>query len=145
MLVRLVFPSVLLLCTGISTAQPRQPRGNPLETVAKFLDLSQAQVDQVKDLMEKRRTEAAPLRENLRLERSNLREMMKTAEPNPAIVGETYIRIHSLRQQLADAQRTFIESFENILNDEQKAKLRTIRRFRRIAPFLRAFRGIGLD
>ncbi len=145
MLHRLVFPSVLLLCAGIATAQPRRVRGNPLETITKFLDLSQAQVEQLKDLIEKRKADTAPLRENLRQERVNLREMMKAAGPNPTLVGEIYIRIHSLRQQLADAKKAFVESFENILTDEQKAKLKAVHRLRRIAPFLRAFRGLGFD
>ncbi len=145
MLRKLVFPSVLLLYAGIATAQPQRSQGGHLETVAKFLDLSQAQVDQLKDLMEKRKADTAPLRENLRQQRENLREMMKAADPNPTPVGETYIQIHGLRQQLADAQKAFVEGFENILNDEQKARLKAVHRLRRMAPFLRAFRGLGLD
>ncbi len=144
MLRRILIPSVLFLTAGIASAQELRPRGNPIEIVTRFLDLSQAQVDQLKDLMEKRNTDTAPLREDLREESKNLQELMKSSAPNPATVGETYIRIRNLRQQLRAVQDAFSESFEKILNDEQKAKLKAIQRSLRAAPYLRAFRRLRL-
>ncbi|NWG14574.1 MAG: Spy/CpxP family protein refolding chaperone [Acidobacteria bacterium] len=142
---RLFLPSALLLFAAVATAQPQRARGNPLETVAKFLDLSQTQVDQLKDLLEERKAKTAGIRESLQKERADLREMMNSTSPNPTLVGEAYIRIHRLRQQLADAQQAFMDSFEKILSEEQKARLKAIQRARRIAPFLRAFRALWIN
>ena len=144
MIRRLLIPSVMLLSAAIASAQQERPRGNPIEIVARFLDLSQAQVDQLKDLIEKRKAETAPIRENLREQSRSLRELMKSPAPNPTAVGESYIKIRDLRQQLREGQDAFMDSFEKILSEDQKAKLKAVQRGNRLAPFLRAFRRLWL-
>jgi len=144
MMKRYLLPSFLLLTAGLALGQQARQREYPLQRMIKSLDLTDGQVQQLKDLLEKRRTEVAPLREQLRQEAGALRELLKGTDPNPAQVGQAAIKVHELRAQLAASQEAFLESFEGILTAEQKAKLKTVQQRRRSARMTGAFRRLPL-
>jgi len=144
MLRRFLLPSFLLVAAGLGMAQQSRSRAFPLQRAIKSLDLSEPQVQQLRDLMEKRRAESAPLWESLRQERKALQGLMNTADPNPTQVGQAYIRMRESRKQLAASQKAFRESFKGILTEEQRAKLESVQAGRRVRPLRRAPGRLGL-
>jgi len=118
--------------------QPGQPFVRPIALVARFLELTPDQMEQVKALMETRRAAIEPLSKQVAENEKTLQDLMTSSNPDAAEVGTLVLEIHQLREQIGVAQKQFLSSFEGILTTEQQNKLNVLRRANRLLPVIQA-------
>ena len=119
-----------LFLTGLAGAQePRQRpnrRPSPDEAVKTILDLSEAQLQELKDLRnsvnEQRRASATEIR---RLQQSQ-RELLQQSPPDAVALADILVQQQSLRQQLQDESKAFRDAAMNLLTASQKEKVEQI-------------------
>ncbi len=77
-------------------------------------------------------------------QRVQLLEALLNSGGNPANVGMLVIQIHTLQQQVAQAQQDFLSKFMNLLDLEQQQRLEAIRIAAQLQPILPAFQQLYL-
>jgi len=102
------------------------PAGHPdgpgkflLPRIAEYLDLTDAQIDQAKALLEEMKTQGEPLREEAEAVRTELQGLLGGDSPDPAAVGTRVIRLHELAEEGRALRETFEGSFAAILTPDQ--------------------------
>jgi Spy/CpxP family protein refolding chaperone len=130
--------ALTLALGGSASAQPSPPerpegmgpRMGRAEGMARALGLSEAQKEQVRQLMEGRRAEHEALREKIEKSQQQLQEALEGANPDPVTVGELAIEGHRLREQgraLRDAQDKAVRA---ILTPEQQTRFDVMKALR---------------
>lgn len=114
-----------------------------LRVVARFLQLREDQVQELKRLLEMRREAIRPLLEAIREREKKLRELLESGGA-ASDVGKLVIEIHQLYKQIAQAQKDFLSRFEALLDPEQRRRLGAIHLAARLQPLLPAFRALHL-
>ena len=127
---------------GLQAAEPDGARAR--ETVIQFLGLTPDQVTLWDALLERRKAAVEPLREDLQAAEKDLQELLQRDNPDPAAVGTLVLRTKALREQIAAANKAYVDGFEAMLTADQKTKLAFLRRAQRAAPLFPAFRLFGL-
>ena len=120
----------LLLALGSASAQepPRRPnsRPSPDEAVKTILDLSDAQLQELKDLREsvnqKRQENATEIR---RLQQKR-RELLQTSPPDAVALADVLVQEENLRKQVQDENKAFRDAALNLLTGSQKEKIERI-------------------
>jgi len=141
---RYVVAAVVVALAIPAMAQEGPIRDRGMEAVARFLQLTPAQVDQWKGLLDTQEAALAPLREQLRAVEEQLAALLRTDNPDPAAVGNLILQGKALREQMGQVHRAYLEGFEAMLTEEQAQRLATIRRAERLEPLFPAFRLFGL-
>ena len=119
-----------LILAGSATAAAGGLRGGRhampgpgLRAALETLDLTDVQKEKVKQYFEAEKGK----REAARAERVAAREALRTsagaANPDPAAVGEAFLRLRAHRESMKAERRASRERLEAILTAEQKAKL----------------------
>lgn len=150
------FPLRPLLCLGLlaalvaapwAVAQPpgaghgpgfdaghRDHRGHgrlhDLRFLARFLELTDQQIEQARALHESAGSQTQPIREELRATRGELKELLDTESPDPTRVGQLVLEGRDLRGELRQAREALFEDFRAILTPEQLEKLETLKEAR---------------
>lgn len=150
---RTLIPVALLLIAGtLTAAQPQRRQGPPPPNapqngpqqqahgprhelltpgeLAEFLDLSDAQKQQIEALRETLRTTAEPIREQLRANHELLEAAVDANNAQRA--GELLIANRALHAQLEAAHATFAAGFEALLTSEQRAKFAVLQELREL-------------
>jgi Spy/CpxP family protein refolding chaperone len=124
-IVSIVSVSVLLLAfSGVAVAQRPAAR---LARMKKVLALTDQQVNDIKDLLNKHQQAAFPLRQDLRARNHDLRTLLDSPEPLPDTVGRAVVARHSLKNQLRALREKLQVDMVAKLTPEQKQKLEQMR------------------
>jgi Spy/CpxP family protein refolding chaperone len=118
---------------GSAQSPPPGERGpwmGRAEHMARFLGLSEQQQDQIRKLMDERRTEHQALREKAEQAREQLRQALEAANPDPAAVGELAIEGHRLRQQERALREAQDEAIRGLLTADQRARFDAMKALR---------------
>lgn len=126
--------TVLAACllVGFASASAQQPpspnpqRPSPDAAVKLILDLSDSQLQQLKDLREsmtQRQLQIATHRRELQQRR---RELLQTSPPNAAALADLLIQEENLRKQIQDQNKAFRGGALNLLTASQKEKIQRI-------------------
>ncbi|MDQ7088665.1 MAG: periplasmic heavy metal sensor [Acidobacteriota bacterium] len=113
-------------------------------TVARFLDLDQAQRAEWKELLAQLRRQTAPLREEVHRARAALRAALDASEPDAATLGNLLLEAREKKTAIAAARRRYQEDFRRLLDGEQTRRLEAIDSAARLARLLPAFRATAL-
>jgi len=107
------------------------PQGDRL---AKELDLSKEQTEQVKAIFRKHRDETAPLRKEIMSERRELRNLTQSEKPDEAAIREQVKKIAATGGDLAVRRARMSQEVRALLTPEQIRKFRALqeKRDRRI-------------
>ena len=135
MMLRIVPAVILALVVGIpSLAQPAPTEGgpererrDPLAAVQEVLDLTAAQVESVRGLIESGREEKQGLVTELREKRQALKSLLEQADVDSTAVGNAFLAAHAVQKRIKEAHDGFTIGFENLLTSDQKAELEAIR------------------
>jgi len=127
---------------GLQAGDPDASRAR--EAVIQFLGLTPDQVTAWNALLEARKASVEPLREDLQAAEKALYDLLQGANPDPAAVGTLVLRAKALREQMAAANKVYIDGFDALLTTEQMSKLGFLRRAERAEPLFPAFRLFGL-
>jgi len=126
----IVATAAALAVAGSLSAQPAQgPRGErmgprrPMERMARYLELTEQQKEQARQLREAQRPQMEALREKMRDNHQRLRQALESETPDATLVGELTLEQHRLRAQ-GKAQRDEMQrAFKALLTPEQVTKL----------------------
>jgi hypothetical protein len=123
--------------------QPSAQETTPLQVVADFLQLQPGQVSELDQLLQARQATLLPLLQTAQALTQQLGNLLNSGG-NPAQVGAVVIQIHTLQQQAAQAQQSFLGHFVAILDAEQLQKLQAVQIAAQLQPILPAFQPIFL-
>jgi hypothetical protein len=126
-----------------TTIQPSSEESSPLQVVAQFLQLTPGQVTELGQLLQVRQAKLVPLFQTAQALMQQLGNLLNSGG-NPAQVGAVVIQIHTLQQQMAQAQQAFLTQFIAILSAEQLQKLQAVQVAAQLQPILPAFQPIFL-
>lgn len=128
-----------------------------LESLKTFMNLSDAQVQQLKDLSDQNRASTQPISAQVRANELALHQLMSSsAEPDAAKAGQLVIASQKLRTQLQASRQQLAEKTAAVLTPDQQQKLAvlptTVQAQRQAAqglmpeswPMLRAAAQLGL-
>lgn len=133
--------AVALAMAGAVWAQPargeaggrRGPDGMP-ERMARYLELTEAQQQQARELFEARRPQMESLHEQMRGVHERLRAALESEAPDATLVGELTLEQLRLRQQ-GRAQRVEMQkAFKALLSPEQQKKAEALEAARELGP-----------
>jgi Spy/CpxP family protein refolding chaperone len=132
--------TALLIAAPLAAAQPqRQPKprfeagprmeGWPegehrfghraLRGVARYLDLSEDQIEQLAAMLAQNRERALPLFQGIRAQHRQVRELTVAPDPDPTAIGNLMLSIRSDREALERLHSEFLDDFKSILSAEQ--------------------------
>ncbi len=115
-----------------------------LRVVAGFLDLSDEQAEQVREILRTSADEIQTLRDQRRELEAALREELGSESPSVETVGQLTIDIHGIRQSIARTSADAFEAIRSLLTEEQLAKVEAVRLAVRLEPVVNAFKVLGL-
>lgn len=115
-----------------------------LQVVAAFLELTPEQVSTLRSLLEQRHETIVPLIQQIAEKQQQIAEQLSSGAPDPATIGQLVIEISQLIQQVHQAQASFLEAFNNLLNEEQRRRYQAIKLAELLQPLLPAFRLLRL-
>ena len=130
--------ALTLALGGSASAQPPasegpggvRPRMGRAEGMARFLDLNEAQKEQVRKLMEGRRAEHEALRDEVETNAEQLKKALEGANPDPVAVGELAIEGHRLRAQGRALREAQDKAVRGVLTPEQQSRFDAMKALR---------------
>lgn len=143
-----VVPGLGGLGIGTSDAQElaldRQDLAAARQLFARYLGLSPEQMAQWDQLLATLRQTVAPLRTQIETLEGQLRQLLGSSNPDPAAVGSLVLQIKGLGDQVRAAHEAYVAGFEQMLTEEQRAKLRIVRRLSQYPQLIPSCRLLGL-
>jgi Spy/CpxP family protein refolding chaperone len=120
----------LVLGFGLANAQqpprPNPSRPSPDEAVKAILDLSDSQLQQLKDLRESMTERQREIATRMRELQQRRRELLQASPPNAAALTDLLIQEQNLQKQIQDQNKAFRDEALNLLTASQKEKVQKI-------------------
>ena len=118
---------------------------DPFRQIRRILRLDEEQTQLLRDLLQIRRDEVAPLAVAVRELNAKRRAILKSDDPaNYPVLGETVAMIYDLSGQIKAIERQSRTDFEAFLQEDQLRKYRQIRRGARVVQQIPPFRELKL-
>ena len=132
----LAFLIALLALPLAAQAQrgPRDPREilrNP-RALARYLQLTPAQIAAAQKLQADLKAELEPLRENGKQLRDALKAELDAASPNACRVGDALLAVRANEQKIKDALEEYDQKFSALLTPEQLARYEALKEAARL-------------
>lgn len=108
---------------GAPPAGLEMQRPDPLAALKAALNLTDAQLDAVKALMQTRQQRVEAIFEEIQQKHQALNELLNAASPNATQVGNAAISLHESEKKLAAERDWFIAELKKLLTGEQQATL----------------------
>ena len=100
-----------------------QPRTGEIKS---YLNLTDEQLQALKQLQQERRQAIQPLVREMSQKHQALRDLMQKGGADPAAVGRAVLDLQDLRKRIGDTGDQFSTRAQNVLNADQRAKLKTL-------------------
>jgi hypothetical protein len=136
-------PSSTSVAGASSAVQASLDPGEALRIVAAFLQLTPNQVEALVELLRVRQETIAPLLQQIVDKEQQIQVLLETGG-EPAAIGQLVIEIHQLKQLIERAQQDFLAAFMDLLNSEQRNRLRAVGQAARLQRVVEAFRTLHL-
>ena len=124
-----VLAACLVLVSGAASAQepPRpNPRPSPDEAIKTILDLSDSQLQELKDLRQSFNQSQQEIRTQMRELQQKRREILQSSPPDAVALADLIIQEENLRKQMQDENKAFRDTALNLLTASQKEKIERI-------------------
>jgi Spy/CpxP family protein refolding chaperone len=105
--------------------------GPPIERLARFLALTDEQIEAAKAIREATEAQVAPIRQAQKALHEELRTLLDAEAPDATAVGEVAIELHEGREQIHALREQAKADFEALLTAEQRDKLERLKDVRR--------------
>jgi Spy/CpxP family protein refolding chaperone len=116
----------------------------PLTALKDYLGLTDQQVQQITDMRRKAAEDNRTLAEQARTIRQQIADLMKSANPDPARIGQLHLDLRKLHEQrLAKLEQVRTQAL-TVLNAEQKQKLADLEKALSLGPAARQAAALGL-
>jgi Spy/CpxP family protein refolding chaperone len=138
-----------LVGAGLLLAQPggrgqRGPWGPRPDALKELLSLSDAQLQQIREITKKQMEDLKPIGEQMREKGQALRDEMKKETPDQARVGQLTVDLKGLREQLKSKRAARGDSISAVLTPEQREKLNKLKEAAKLGPAVRQAAALGL-
>jgi len=128
-------------CIAGAANAPATPQ---LTALKDYLGLTDQQVQQITDMRRKAAEENRTLAEQARTIRQQIADLMKSANPDPARIGQLHLDLRKLHEQrLARLEQVRTQAL-TVLNAEQKQKLADLEKALSLGPAARQAAALGL-
>ncbi len=107
-----------------------QDRAMPLRFMQRALELSDAQVDEIRRLQDENRAAARELRAEQRELRRQLRDQVNSDAPSEQQIGALVLAMNELKGKMHENQEAFAESVKAVLTPEQLADFEEMKQLR---------------
>jgi Spy/CpxP family protein refolding chaperone len=115
-----------------------------LESLKNFLGLTDAQVQQLKDLRKTQSEALKPYQEQIQEKRKALAEEMQKTSPSAAVAGQLMVDIKKIREEMKAKAGDRSTAVRAVLTDAQKAKLPELEAAQKLGPAVREAAAVGL-
>ncbi len=122
----------------------RQAMAANADALKDALGLSDAQVQQLRDLRKQEFEAARPAMQQARDKRQALAEAMKSDNPDPAKIGQMMLEMKQLRQSMGSQRSDLQAKARAILTPDQQTKLQSLQDVQARVPALRQAMALGL-
>jgi Spy/CpxP family protein refolding chaperone len=116
---------------GRGPRDPREILRNP-RALARYLQLTPAQVAAAQKLQADLKAEVEPLRENGKQLRDALKAELDATSPNACKVGDALLAVRANEQKIKDALEEFDQKFSALLTPEQLARYEALKEAARL-------------
>ncbi len=140
-----------LAALGVALAQvsgpaagPPQRRAAGISELRAYLDLTDAQLEQMRQIRTQAAEENRATATQLREQQKVLRDLLASPNPDPAAVGKQQLQVKTLREQLQNARESVRQSVLNVLTPDQKTKLAALEEAAKLRPAIAEAMRLGL-
>jgi len=112
-------------------------------SVQKYLELTDGQVQQWKDLQTTREQKVEEVTGQIRELEDQLESQLAATNPSANVVGELTIQLRTLRHERAKAWQSTVEQMRQILTPAQLEKLNAADKASELRPVIEALMGAG--
>jgi Heavy-metal resistance len=134
---------ILLLAFVVAVPAIADPP-DPVAVVAHVLDLSKDQVVAWVDILHAREAAVQPIAQQLQARQQAIGSALQNPNPDPLAIGQAFIEIHALQEQVAAINSGSAAQFEQILTPDQAQRLNAIRGAAQVCPIVPALQATGL-
>ena len=134
---------LLVLAAAPLAAHPGD-RDQAPRVVAHFLELSEQQLLEWREIRAATAAAVLPLAEQIRASEAELRELFGSESPDPGAVGELVLTIRSAQEEVRAIHEGAAADFEAILIEEQAQRLQAVRGAAPLCRVLPAFKAVHL-
>ncbi|MGC4053022.1 MAG: periplasmic heavy metal sensor [Paludibaculum sp.] len=120
-----------------------QPAGST-DALKQYLGLTDAQVQQLRDLRKQQAESQRPAMEQIRDKRQQLRDAVRAASPDSALIGQLTVDIKKLTESM-QANRTDLQAkAQALLTPDQKTKIAALQEAQKLMPAAGQATALGL-
>lgn len=134
--------TVLLALFAVVPVFAQQP--DPVAVVAHVLQLSPDQITAWSGILHARQAAIEPLAQQAGTREQAIGEQFASGHPDPAVVGQALVELHTLQTQIGAVNAQSTAQFEQLLRPDQKERLNGIRGAAQACPIVPAFAATGL-
>ena len=130
---------VLLVCSPIFAQQP-----DPVSVITHVLELSDDQVTAWGKILHAREDAMQPIAQQAQAKQEALGKALADPNPDPLAIGNAFIEMHKLQEQIGVINAQAATDFQHLLNEEQMQRLEGIRGAAQVCPIVPALQATGL-
>ena len=130
---------VLLACSPIFAQQP-----DPVSVITHVLELSDDQVTAWSTILHARQDALQPIAQQAQAKQEAIGKALADPNPDPVAIGNAFIEMHKLQEQIGVINAQAATDFQHLLNDEQMQRLEGIRGAAQVCPIVPALQATGL-
>ena len=116
----------------------------PPAVVAAFLGLTASQAAQFGGLLGQSQAALGGLQQQIAALQAQLDSLVSEPNPDPAAIGNLFLQIHALGQQVAQTIQSFQSQFAALLTAEQAQKVQAVTQAAQLQPVVGAFVALNL-
>ena len=134
-----------LICCALLCAAPifaQQP--DPVSVIAHVLELSDDQVKAWADILHAREAAIQPIAQQAQAKQQALQEALSAQNPDPVAIGNIFIDLRKLQDQIGAINADSATKFQHLLSDDQAQRLEGIRGASGVCPIVPALQATGI-
>lgn len=117
---------------------------NPVVVMAKYLDLSEAQIADIRAILEEKKAALDALAEEVKQNRQELKTAIEAEPPSPQEIGTIVLELHGLRQERKALHEEIRSAVLALLTPAQQVKMEVLEGVAALEPVIHAARKLGL-
>jgi hypothetical protein len=104
------------------------------DDVKRFLGLSDAQVEELREILAEKDRQAQELNAQIQTKQREISQMLESGAPDALRIGTLHIEIHELRKQTSGPDNSYRQRALAVLTPEQRAKLPALDQILKLSP-----------
>jgi hypothetical protein len=136
--------TIAALGVTVCLAQPIPGRAPVTDELKAYLQLSDSQVQALQQIRQQEATAVRDIAQQMQQRQTALRQLLQAGNADAAAVGRAMLEIEALRRRVADQDTAFRGQAANLLNEQQKTRLKTLDDASKLLPEIRQAQSLNL-